>query len=98
MSLQVNEFKYVPGENDAEYICLLKKALERQKQITAKAVAKIKELSKEQKIGKWLNTIQDGWWQCSNCGVYWQKTIVESCNIIYCPNCGAKMKGVDQNE
>ena len=45
----------------------------------------------ERKKGKWLDTIEDGWWQCSNCEVYWQKTIVESCNIIYCPNCGVKM-------
>ena len=46
----------------------------------------------ERKKGRWLDTIQDGWWQCSNCGAYWQKTIVESCNIIYCPNCGMDMR------
>ena len=45
MSVRVNDFKYIPGKNDAEYIKLLKEALERQKQITNKAIAKIKELS-----------------------------------------------------
>ena len=52
MSIEVNEFYYKPGENDAEYIKLLKDALERQKQITSKAIAKIRELSKRQ--WKWI--------------------------------------------
>ena len=46
MSIQVNEFRYVQGENDAEYIKLLKKALDEQKKVTGKAIAKIKELSR----------------------------------------------------
>lgn len=50
MRIAVREFKHVPGENDAEYIKLLKKALDRQKQITAKAVAKIKQLSAQPKL------------------------------------------------
>ena len=46
MSIQVNEFRYVQGENDAEYIRLLKEALDKQKKVTGKAIAKIKELSR----------------------------------------------------
>ena len=46
MSIQVNEFRYVQGENDAEYIRLLKEALDEQKKVTGKAIAKIKELSR----------------------------------------------------
>ena len=46
MSIQVNEFRYVQGENDAEYIKLLKEALDKQKKVTGKAIAKIKELSR----------------------------------------------------
>lgn len=46
MSIQVNEFRYVQGENDAEYIKLLKEALDSQKKVTGKAIAKIKELSR----------------------------------------------------
>lgn len=46
MSIQVNEFRYVQGENYAEYIKLLKEALDRQKKVTGKAIAKIKELSR----------------------------------------------------
>lgn len=45
MIIQVSDFRHIPGKNDAEYIKLLKEALERQKQITSKAIAKIKELS-----------------------------------------------------
>lgn len=46
MSIQANEFRYIQGENDAEYIKLLKEALDRQKKVTGKAIAKIKELSR----------------------------------------------------
>ena len=46
MSIQVNDFKYIPGENDAEYIKLLKRALARQQQITSNAIAKIKAMIK----------------------------------------------------
>ena len=45
MSVRAKDFKYIPGKNDDEYIKLLKETLERQKQITNKAIAKIKELS-----------------------------------------------------
>lgn len=45
MSMRVNEFEHIPGKNDTEYIKLLKESLERQKQITSKAIAKIKEIS-----------------------------------------------------
>ena len=37
-----NEFRYIEGVNDDEYIKLLKKALERQKALTSKAIAKLK--------------------------------------------------------
>lgn len=49
MSIQVNDFQYIQGKNDSEYIKLLKDALERQKQITNKAVHRIKELSNREK-------------------------------------------------
>ena len=45
MSIQVNDFKWIKGENDSEYIKLLQNALERQKKITAKAINRIRELS-----------------------------------------------------
>ena len=46
MSIQVNDFKHIPGKNDAEYIRLLEEALKRERQITSKAIVKIKRLSK----------------------------------------------------
>ncbi len=45
MSINVNEFEYVPGKNDAEYIKLLKGVIEMQKNTIGKAVAKVKKLS-----------------------------------------------------
>ena len=50
MSIRVNDFKYIPGENDAEYIKLLKRALTRQQQITSNAIAKIKAMIKSGQI------------------------------------------------
>ena len=43
--ITVEDFKWIPGKNDQGYIKLLQKALDRYKQITNKALAKIKELS-----------------------------------------------------
>lgn len=41
--ITVEDFKYIRGVNDSEYIELLKNAYERQKRITSKAIAKLKE-------------------------------------------------------
>ena len=42
MSIQVNDFKYIVGENDAEYIKLLQEHINRQDTIIRKAIAKLK--------------------------------------------------------
>ena len=42
MSIQVRDFKHIPGENDAEYIKLLQKHIDGQNVIIHKAVAKLK--------------------------------------------------------
>ena len=47
--LRVNDFKYIPGKNDKEYIYLLEKALKDQQELTAKEIAKIKELKNDNK-------------------------------------------------
>ena len=62
MSIQVNEFYHIPGKNDAEYIKLLKEHLEAQKQLTFKAIAKIKELSKSAKSNS--SESPNGWISC----------------------------------
>lgn len=49
MSVHVNEFLRKKGKNDLQYIELLEDTLENQKEITGKAVAKIRELEKENK-------------------------------------------------
>ena len=45
--IEVKEFKYIPGQNDAEYIKLLEENSERWKQIANSAVAKLKRMSAE---------------------------------------------------
>lgn len=42
MNMQVNDFKHISGENDAEYIKLLQEHINRQDIIIRKAIAKLK--------------------------------------------------------
>ena len=45
--IEVKEFKYIPGQNDAEYIKLLEEHSERWKQIANSAISKLKRMSAE---------------------------------------------------
>ena len=49
MSIQVNDFRWEPGKNDAEYIKLLESSRDEWQKIAQKAIAKLKALSKAQK-------------------------------------------------
>lgn len=49
MSIHVTDFKWEKGKNDLQYIELLEKTLKNEQAITAKAIAKIRELSAENK-------------------------------------------------
>ena len=48
MSIQVNDFQWEPGKNDAEYIKLLESSRNEWQKIAQKAIAKLKALSKAQ--------------------------------------------------
>ena len=48
MSIQVNDFQWEPGKNDAEYIKLLESSRDEWQKIAQKAIAKLKALSKAQ--------------------------------------------------
>ena len=48
MSIQVNDFQWEPGKNDAEYIKLLESSRDAWQKIAQKAIAKLKALSKAQ--------------------------------------------------
>ena len=48
MSIQVNDFQWEPGKNDAEYIKLLESSRDEWQKIAQKAISKLKTLSKEQ--------------------------------------------------
>lgn len=47
-SICVNDFQWIPGKNDAEYIKLLKSSRDEWQKIAQKAIAKLKALSKAQ--------------------------------------------------
>ena len=47
MSIHVTDFKWEKGKNDLQYIELLEKTLKNEQAITAKAITKIRNLSKE---------------------------------------------------
>lgn len=49
MNIQVNDFRWEPGTNDAEYIKLLESSRDEWKRIAQKAISKLKTLSKVQK-------------------------------------------------
>ena len=63
---------------------------------TAERIRKIPSIDIELKRGEWKRRIVDNGfnadWVCSECG-YRVKT--DFVNYNYCPNCGARMKGAD---
>ena len=46
---------------------------------------------------EWVSVYGGEWVKCSECNSHWQSGIVEHCNVNYCPNCGANMKGGAKN-
>lgn len=55
MSIQVNDFQWEPGKNDAEYIKLLKSSRDEWQKIAQKAIAKLKTLSRAQEAQGWVS-------------------------------------------
>ena len=55
----------------------------------------------KQKTGKWVKAVDDGVWsftdayaECDQC----HKVTFNGWNMNYCPNCGADMRGANQND
>lgn len=46
------------------------------------------------KRGKWIKDGLD-WMKCSACGAVWWKPMFINDKWLYCPNCGADMRGGD---
>ena len=99
MEITVNEFKHIPGENDAEYIALLEEYLKRQRQLTVKAIAKLKSDNRSGTVTRWrhsdVQTDSRGCSfplvECEECGyqTYAISNIVR--DAAYCPCCGLKI-------
>ena len=49
MSIHVTDFKWGKGKNDLQYIELLEKTLKNEQRVTALAMAKVRQLAKENK-------------------------------------------------
>ena len=103
--ITVKEFKHIPGVNDAEYIKKLEELNEINQRIINKAVAKIKMLSvqPERKKGKWVYDNGLKQFFCDQCGepslTYDDIYIYGMDFTNFCPNCGADMRGEqDQKE
>lgn len=95
MSIHVTDFKWEKGKNDLQYIELLEKTLKNEQAITAKAVAKIRELSKENKeirnkaIDEFAETVKKSQnahlWCCRD-------SALEFCSGDDCKSCMDKFK------
>ena len=55
MSIQVNDFRWEPGKNDAEYIKLLESSRDVWQKLAQKAIAKLKTLPKAQEAQGWVS-------------------------------------------
>ena len=48
----------------------------------------------ERKKGQWIDhEIDKDFAKCSECGSCWEWGFVKNCNMNFCPNCGADMRG-----
>jgi uncharacterized protein with PIN domain len=102
MSIQVNQFVWKPGKNDAEYIRLLKRANDEAHSIMLRATSKLTRMAKTHaKVvhAKWEQSETGLWQSCSECGVAVEVQSMYMCkasedeNFNFCPHCGAKMDG-----
>jgi len=90
MSIQVNDFKWKPGENDKEYIKLLKESADEWRRIAGKAIAKLKQQAPNNGKASWTNG------RCTKCNHpyatdSWDGEILLS-EQKYCYHCGAIME------
>ena len=57
-------------------------------------IKKYEEQQPERKKGQWIDhEIDKDFAKCSECGSCWEWGFVKNCNMSFCPNCGADMRG-----
>ena len=105
MDIKVNEFKYVPGKNDREYVALLEEYLKRQRILTARAISKLKRRETAETT-QWVHsdTQKDdrgnafALVECASCGyqTYAISNIVKDAR--FCPCCGLRIVKEEEYE
>ena len=87
MSIQVNDFQWEPGKNDAEYIKLLESSRDEWQKIAQKAITRLKTLSKAKEVKPHRNYqyLSDYWCDCG-----WH--LGRAGSVKFCPECGRKVK------
>lgn len=95
--IRVSVFEWRPGENDAQYIRLLREELAAQQALTEKAISKLKKLSRESRPvvhSVWVREPdRRNHWHCRECGFV---SGLPCRWFRFCPNCSASMDNVDE--
>ena len=88
MSIQVNDFRWEPGKNDAEYIRLLESSRDEWQKIAQKAISKLKTLSKAQEPipVKRIDGKRNHLLKCGGCNANLTS------GMKFCPQCGCEVK------
>lgn len=62
----------------------------------ANTIEMLSEKAREPKQGEWIYpTDIIGFGRCNNCKALWDKSLIDNIYFKYCPRCGARMKGAD---
>lgn len=56
----------------------------------------LKDIPSAENKGEWIYpTDIIGFGRCNNCKALWDKSLIDNIYFKYCPRCGARMKGAD---
>ena len=62
---------------------------------TVEAIKRLPSVQPKQKTGHWIDDTKYGGTECSECGKWYLHTTIAKNEIMYCPECGARMESED---